>query len=535
MNKSIIKYNEGNENTGIVKGAVSLTVAMLFVKLLGLIYKIPLSYILGDEGMGYFNSAYTVYTFFFLICNAGVPKAITVLIADSAAKGRRFDEGRIFTTALRTFALVGLMLSLLFGSLAEVISNFIGNSRACIGMVAVAPSVLFIAISGVMRGYLNGRARLAPIAVSQLVEGVFKLALGLLLAMLGVRLGLSLEWICALAILGVTLSSFLGLAYLSFEIKTENKNNKIEQNCENVMKNGEIIKRILKVAVPITLAAAVMSITNLIDLSIVMRRLRDIGYSEAEAGALYGNYTTLAVPMFNLMATLVSPIAMALLPLLAKAHALKDSEGFNRVLKNGMEICAFLSVPCAIGFMVFSEEILALLFDDVSAHTAAPLLVLLAPAVIFMVALTVINTALEASGMVNAALASMSVGAISKIFVSGALVGSADYGISGAPIGTTVFYAVAFLVSVCMLLFKGKFVFSVFGVFLRPIINASLAISLVKLLTSYLKNVQNAQMNTFIIIGYCAILYMLFSFLTGGLGVFSGKKLSKYTKSVDKC
>ena len=534
MKRNVIIYKEENKENGIVKGALSLTISMVIVKLLGMIYKIPLSYILMDEGMGAFNSAYTVYTFFYLVCNAGVPKAITVLTAKSRICGRFGDERKIFTTALWSFGIFGALLSLLFLFLSLPISSAIGNSASGRAMLAVAPSVFFIALSGVIRGNLNGRASLLPIAVSQVVEGAAKLVLGLCLAMLGMRLGLPVEQIAAFAIFGVTFSSFFGLLYLWFEVKISNKDNKIEQKCECTLKNTEILKSILAIAVPITLGAAVMSLTNMIDLGIVMRRLREIGYSEAEAGALYGNYTTLAVSMFNLAASLIAPVTMALLPAMAQRYAASDRRGFQLLVRKGMEICAFISVPAAFGFMAFPEQILKLLFEDSSAKTAAPLLVLLAPAVIFMAALTVVNTALEGAGRVKSTLFSMAVGAVLKIFVSNYLVGNSEYGISGAPIGTTVFYAGAFISSVFIMTVSGKITFSVFLGFLRPGINAALSVSLIKLLSAHLENLLGREVNILILISLCALLYFAFSAITGALSVFFAKDSLKCTKTVEK-
>lgn len=535
MKRNVNIYKEENKENGIVKGALSLTLSMIIVKLLGLLYKIPLSYILMDEGMGAFNSAYTVYTFFFLICNAGVPKAITVLTAKSRICGRIDDERKIFTTALWSFGIFGALLSFLFLFLSVPISNLIGNSAAGRAMIAVAPSVFFIALSGVIRGNLNGKASLVPIAVSQVVEGASKLVLGLCLAMLAARLGLAVEEIASFAIFGVTLGSFFGLLYLWFEIKISNKDIKIEQKCESGLKNREILKSILGIAVPITLGAAVMSLTNMIDLGIVMRRLREIGYSEAEAGALYGNYTTLAVSMFNFVAALITPLTMALLPSMAERYAASDRQGFQLLVRNGMEICAFISIPAAFGFMAFSEQILRLLFEDSSAKTAAPLLVLLAPAVIFMAALTVVNTALEGAGRVKSMLLSMAVGAALKLAVSYHLVGNLEYGISGAPIGTTVFYAGAFITSVIIMSVSGKITFSVFLGFLRPCINAALSVAIVKFVSENLKKSLGHEANILVLIAICALLYLVFSAITGALGVFFEKYSSKCTKTVEKC
>ena len=176
---------KGGMLSGLIGGTLSLTASAVIVKLIGLFYKIPIASFLGDEGMGYFNSAYTVYAFFYLLCTAGVPKAVMILISEAKARGRECDQKKIFRIAIILFLSVGTVLTLLFMIFANPISHLIGNSGSYLTMVAIAPSIIFVALSGVIRGYLSANTRLLDIAVSQVVEGVGKLGVGLILAGLG--------------------------------------------------------------------------------------------------------------------------------------------------------------------------------------------------------------------------------------------------------------------------------------------------------------------------------------------------------------
>lgn len=532
MTKKLVRYDERGNSEGIVKGAFSLTLSMLIVKILGLIYKIPLSYILSDEGMGYFNSAYTVYTFFYLICNTGIPKAISILTTESFVKGRYADERKIFITSLATVSVFGIGLSFLFVIASGLFSSLISSEASSIAMIAVAPSVAFIAMGGVIRGYLNGHARLLPIAISQVIEGFGKLFFGLGFSYLAFRLGLSLPYIAASAIFGVTVGAFSGLIYLSVSLKKENNGNNTRQNEKSSQKTKHILKRLFAVAVPITASAAVMSISNIIDLGMIMSRLCSIGYTEQEASALYGNYTTLCVPMFNLVAAVISPISVAALPLFSKFFALNDKDGFKTTLKGAVDISAFFTVPCALGCMFFAEDVLKLLFEDASAAVAAPLLSLLAPAMIFMTALTIVNTSLEAAGHMSVPLISMSIGAIAKVFVTYFLVGSEVYGIFGAPIGTVVFYFAALLASFIFMLVKTDVPCSAFASFFLPLVNSFLSVLTVKLICGYLENTHGLLPNGVLIIALCAALYMIFSCFTGTLSKNRLKIMSEYTKRI---
>ena len=310
---------------GVISGAFSLTLSTVIVKLLGVVYKIPLAHMLGEEGMGYFNSAYTVYTFFYLLCTAGVPKAVMILVSEAKTSNKNIDEKRIITVAFTAFLILGTAITACFIVFSAPLAKLIGNSKSAFTMVAIAPSIIFISIAGVIRGYLSAEMKFSSIAVSQIVEGVGKLVLGLVFAVMATEASLALPIISALTILGVTFGALLGLIYLLIVSKFKIIREKARQNNYKPERHS-ILKRIFSISVPITLSAAVMSITNIIDLMLIMRRLTDLGYTEIDATALYGNYTTLAVPMFNLAVTVITPISVAYLPVFTRAIAADRTE-----------------------------------------------------------------------------------------------------------------------------------------------------------------------------------------------------------------
>jgi stage V sporulation protein B len=159
-----------------------------------------------------------------------------------------------------------------------------------------------------------------------------------------------------------------------------------------------ILKKVLKISIPLTVSAAIGSLVNLLDVGLVMRTLRKTGFSELQANIIYGNYTTLAVPMFNLVATLLAPVSAVLLPLLAKNASHGNSIEFQKKTKLSLDISLFITVPIAFLFFGFSESILTFIFEDDSAKMAAPLLSALSFSTVFMGMLLVINTAIEGEG-----------------------------------------------------------------------------------------------------------------------------------------
>lgn len=444
--------NDKKTEKGIINGALSLTVSAIIVKFLGLIYKIPLSYILSDEGMGYFNTAYTVFGFFYIICTAGIPKAISILVSEAEGDGNRELIDRIYTTAFRMFIVLGLFVSVLLFILSAPISKLIGNSKAYYSMLLISPSILFVCATGVIRGYFNGRLNFVPIAISELISGASKVVLGLALAYLAHTLGYGFEIISAFTIFGTTLGSFFGFVYLYFN------------KCEfSKIKTGQklgfspaLAKKIFKIAIPLTITSAIGSVSNIIDLTIIMRRLQAAGNTALQAAILYGNYTTLAIPMLNLVATLVAPLSAVLLPIISKEKNNTKSTIIEERISASLKILLFITIPISILFLFKSGEILSLLFEDSSAVMAAPLLSLIAPGVIFMSLLTVTNSALEGMGDTKTPMISLLLASFVKLIVSYVLIGNTNFGLFGASIGTTLSYFIGMCVSVFALNLKHK-------------------------------------------------------------------------------
>lgn len=528
MDRENTKKNGGGMLSGIVGGTLSLTVSTLIVKLIGLIYKIPIASLLGDGGMGYFNSAYTVYAFFYLLCTAGVPKAVMILISEAKARGRVTEERKILRVAGGLFLLIGGTLTAVFIIFALPLARLIGNSGAYFTMLAIAPSIILVSLSGVIRGYLSANSRLMDIAVSQVIEGVGKLGLGLLLAMVGVRLNLPLTVLSALTILGVTMGCLFGLIYLLVCSKIKILKDKAGQNEKNTH-ILPIVRRILSISIPITMSAAIMSLTNIIDLGLIMRSLVNIGYTEEMASALYGNYTTLAVPMLNLATSVISPISIAFLPVFTKCRVTSDYDGLLRAERSAIELCSLISAPMMIGLIVYSREILTMLFKKSEIETGAVLLCLISPAILFSSLLLILNTLLESYGMVRAPLASMAIGGVVKIIASYLLITRTDMGILGAPLGTVLSYASATLVS--SIIYAGAFKkhIPLFELSLLPHINALIAVFASRIVYGWLIRVISATPSLLIAIALCALIYLGISAFFGLISPKKINELAKYT------
>ncbi len=513
------KTTGGRKDAGIsfLGGALSLTLAAVTVKLLGLAYKLPLSRLLGDEGMGYYNSAYAVYGFIYLVCTSGVPKAVSLLVTEARTKGNVQEAKQVFRTALFLFSGVGLFLSFSLYLTAGKIASLIGNPDAALALQSVAPSVFFVSVTGVLRGYLNGYERLLPVAVSEVTEACVKVGVGLLLSWVSLKRGWDLYRIAAASVAGISVGTLLPVLLLARNIRNLHREAAAEGRGKKAA--GGVFSRLLSVSFPLTLGSCVASFGGVLDLGLIMRRIETLGYTPAEASAVYGNYSTLCMPMFTLVSSLIAPLSMAYLPRLSAARVRDDREFFSQCAGEYLSFSGALFFPAMFGLAVYSEEILMFLFADESAEIAAPLLVLLAPAVCVFSLLTVLNTVSESCGYMRVPLISMLVSSLIKPVCSYFLLGNLSFGIAGAPVGTVVAYTAGLLFSLAFLLGRKNLRFPVLRPLVMPCVCAAGAVFVPRLLCGTFSFGRGLPFP--VLFAVSAALYLI---LLSLCGFFGGKK-----------
>ncbi len=516
-----MQTEEKNANK-ILNGAVWLGISAFILKLIGLIYKIPMSYILGDEGMGYFNCAYTVYTLFYILGSAGIPKAISILCSKSSA-----EEGKyICLTAFKFLSLLGAILTLGLFMFSNQLSELVANKNASYAMMAIAPSIFFVTGSGVLRGYLTGKMRFMPIAVSELIGGMCKLFLGIILAYFAVFKGYSLPLVCAFSILGITIGTFFGLVFLYLYFKKESKDIK-----KIYLSKKGILSEIVKIGLPITFASVLTSLVSIIDLSIIMNGLERAGYSDNVCTVIYGNYTTLAVPLLGVVITLINPISLSALPIISKAYSERKYETVKSALDSTVFFSSYISCPAFFLFLFFSYETLSFLFEIGSATLGAVFLCALAPAVIFYSFLMPVNTLLESTGRVKIATFSLICGAVIKSIVSFLLIGTELFGAIAAPLGTTVSYFVSMLISLSVAKKDKKIKLNLFKHYFLPVCFSSIAATVAIFFKFSLTSFDNIRLKSFMIILIYGLIYMSFAAVLMKKQLSKKKKLSNSTKN----
>ncbi|MFA5561889.1 MAG: polysaccharide biosynthesis protein [Eubacteriales bacterium] len=502
-------------------GVFILTASNLLVKLIGLFFKIPMSYILHDEGMGYFNSAYTIYTWLYMVSTAGLPVAVSILVARARAQGRVKLAAATGKIALGVFFLIGLLGSLLMLAFARSLAGVIGSGESVYAIVAIAPTLFFICIASALRGYYQGCQLMGPTALSQVIEAAGKLLPGILLAILAAKRGYALPVIAGFAILGVTVGAAFGMLFLlliGVYYKKKDRFSILEPiSAEPPERFGTIIRHLLVIALPITLSASVMSLTNLIDLAVIMRRLQSIGLTEPESAALYGNYTTLVVPMFNLPAVLIYPIAYAMVPMLSAALASGNRKLASELMNFSLRCTSLIALPCAMGMGVMSRPILSMLYAEPSAKAAAPLLSIISPAIFFVCLLAITNSVLQATGHAKKPIISMTAGAVVKLASSLILIGNPRIGIYGAPLGTLFCYVTVMIFNLYFIVRHTGTVPSLTKVFLAPLGASACSISVSVLLLRFLQRLIGQTPAALLAIAFSVGLYVVAVFRFGAL------------------
>ena len=459
-------------------GAIILAIATAMVKVIGAIYKIPLGNLLGGEGIGYFYTAYDIYTMLLTVSTAGLPVALSKMIAESEVSGAPGEQRRIFSVAVRAFAIIGLVgTALMFFLAPQLAGDFMQNSGAIPAVRSLAPAVFFVALMAAFRGYFQGGSNMTPTAVSQVLEALCKLIVGFGLAWLMVSAGMGLDIAASGAIIGVSLGTALGAGYLVFRyLRTSRRPREDARQAQAKMRShGRILKDLVKIAVPVSIGASVLSIINLIDTALVLTRLQSAGFSEEQANFLYGAYSNTKT-IFNLPAAFIVPLAVSIIPAITTALAARDRKAVKRTAESSMRITALLAFPAGIGLLVLSWPILNLLFPalEQEVEIGAPLLSMLGIAVMFICIVLLTNAMLQGFGMVNVPVVTMAVGGALKIVSNWVFVGNPDININGAPVGTLICYGTIAVLNMWCISRALPHKISYLRIFARPLIAAAL-------------------------------------------------------------
>ena len=428
-----------------IQGAFILMIASLVVKVIGAFFQIPLLNMIGGKdspAFGMFSAAYRIYTAMLMVSTVGLPAALAKMVAEATACGREHEVRRTVRVAACIFVPVGALCSvaLFFG--AGTFAEWIKSADSRLAVMAIAPSVLMVSILAVFRGYYQGRSNMVPTAVSQVIEAMGKLFIGLGLAHYAVQHGFSDPMVAAMTVLGVTIGEAAAAVYMLIQgAVTRHSSTTVRALNDSVRPAGQLAKTLLSLSIPITISSAVMSLTDLIDVALISSRLQSpaVGMTAREAMSTYGIYTGQAINFFNLPQTLITALAVSVLPTIASARAAQNHTKVSKTLGTTLRMTTIITLPAGAGFIMLSGPILRMFYSQ-GTVLGGQLMGLLGWAVPAVALVAVTNATLQAFGRIDLPLVSMFAGAVVKMLGDYFLIGNAELNIAGAPISTAVCY-----------------------------------------------------------------------------------------------
>lgn len=464
-------------------GAAVLVLSTVTVKIIGALYKIPLTNLLGGVGMGYFMSAYGLFNPIYAMSVAGFPIAISKMVSKGLAQDKNFHPGNILKSGVKIFMGIGLVLSLLMIAFAKPFAHMVDNDYAYFCIYTIAPAIIFAAGGAAFRGYYEGHQNMIPTGVSQAIEAVTKLVMGITLVVLclditknrapdsimrlGAVVGIlpgefkdNLPLIAAAGIFGVTLGSFVSFLYLMITTLLQPRSNDSKQHWPPAT---GITANILELAVPVCLGALMINITAIVDLMTIMNGLSKISHNSLEIlykshhyvipstvlpeeipSFLYGTYTGLAMTIFNIVPALTIAIGTTALPIISTLNSARKHRELRIAVNSIIKITGIFTLPSGIGIMVLSEPILSFFFSSNPAEVAiaVPLLRVLGLAVIFVGFTAPLTSILQGIGAVYMPAKLMAVGGVCKLFLNHFLISVPHVNIKAAPFSTLVCYCI---------------------------------------------------------------------------------------------
>lgn len=498
-----------SKGSNFLIGAFIIALSHILVKIIGAVYKIPLDgLILKTEGMGIYSSSYTIYNWLFVISTAGLPVAISKMVAEARAVGKLKESEKIFKISKILLFFVGITAFLIMFIFAVPFSKLIKAESSYLTMMVMAPSLFFVAMSSSFRGYYQGKENMFPTAISEIIEALFKLIFGLSFAYLAMKIWNKAYIGSAGAISGITLGTLFSFLFLVIYHKNKKETIKISEFNDKVSSSKTILLKLVKLAIPVTLGVSVFTLTSLIDTAMVMNQLYGLGYEEAQRLSMFG-YLNRAITLFNLPPTVIASIAISIVPAIASAIALGDEKSAHKNVQSALRLTVLFAMPCAAGLCSLAKPILTLLYHD---GNYSFLLNIMGIATLFVTVVQVSNAILQAYSKPWIPVKNMFIGGVVKVVVNLILVSRPEININGAPVGTTLCYFTVMSLNIMAIRKYSGAKFSLSSFVLKPlilgIVTAVSAFYSYKVVVGILGNTIGV-FGAIIVAGICYLLTML--------------------------
>ena len=421
-----------------LQGTALLAMATAIVKVIGAIYKIPLNAIIGKQGFGYYSTAYEIYSVLLMISTAGLPVAMSRMISQVSALNHTNQVRRIYSTARAIFLTLGISGSLLMTVFCRELAQFQNQPDAWAAIGCLGPCVLLICIMSTFRGFFQGQSNMLPTSVSQVLEAIVKLVVGIVLALVLLKTTDSVALAAGGAILGVTASCMVSSVYLYSKFR---KSFSLLPASDDVPDTfGKTAKQLLTIAIPITLGSAGLQILTALETKIYMGQLLKT-MTQNSADIQRGIYS-MTQTIFNMPCAFITPITISIIPAITAQLTLKNAKEAKATEESAVRVMALISMPCAFGLATLAQPVTALLggYSGEDLVLSTRLMTILGFSIMFNAVVLVTTAIMQAHGHVNRPVINMLIGGLIKLAAVALLTGNPAIGIAGTPIGTLLCY-----------------------------------------------------------------------------------------------
>ncbi|MBE6976135.1 MAG: polysaccharide biosynthesis protein [Ruminococcaceae bacterium] len=430
--------SDTSKKQSFLHGTMLLALSTAIVKLIGAFYSIPLKHIIGDQGFGYYSTAYEIYTLLLMISTAGLPVAMSRMISQASSLGHYRQVRKIYTVSRTIFLTLGLVGAVLMTVFCRQLANFQEQPDAWAAIGTLGPCCFLICLMSTYRGFFQGQSNMRPTSVSQVLEAVCKLIVGIAAAVLLTMYTTTKAYPAAGAIFGVTMSCLLSSIYLNYCFRKAYKD--IPMTDESVSSGKDIAKSLLAIAIPITIGSAGLQILTVLETKIYMGQLLEVMPQES-ADIQKGIYN-FTQKIFNMPCAFITPITISAIPAITAQITRKELSAAKATEESAARVTALISAPCAVGLAVLAGPVTGLLggYTGQSLQLSTSLMAILGICILFNATVLLTNAIMQAHGHVNLPVVNMFVGGIIKLVAVFILTGNPNIGILGTPIGSLLCY-----------------------------------------------------------------------------------------------
>ena len=423
-----------SKKQNFLQGTALLAMATAIVKVIGAIYKIPLNAIIGKQGFSYYSTAYEIYNVLLMISTAGLPVAMSRMISQASSLGHNNRIRKIYSTARIIFLSLGIAGSLLMTLFCRQLAEFQNQPDAWAAIGALGPCVLLICIMSTFRGFFQGHSNMLPTSVSQVLEAVVKLIVGMLAALLLLKTTGSVSLAAGGAILGVTASCMASSAYLFRKFRSAY--NALEPTREDPGTYSDTARRLMAIAIPITIGSAGLQILTMLETKIYMGQLLGLGFSQMEADSMKGIYN-MSQTIYNMPCAFITPITISIIPAITANLTLLNFSGAKATEESAARVTGLVCMPCAFGLATLAGPVTALLggYSGADLELSTSLMSIMGMNIIFNAVVLLTNAMMQAHGHAVVPVINMFIAGIMCLVVVYMLTGNPNIGIVGTPIG----------------------------------------------------------------------------------------------------